>query len=187
MGPPPTLDVDFSFAKWAKHARYADAVGLEPDEKHYYWQSGVPKTERLSDKNTWTFVSRDLPGFSDPEPTFFGFLPPKQQGIQCRFGERGVTAATHYDAGRNMIAMISGAKRYILSPPNACPKLGMVVFKKHPAFRHSLLNFGHISLLESGSQDEMVSSLFLEKAKFGKDFYCVDAYCSTCKLAFTHI
>jgi hypothetical protein len=76
------------------------------------------------------------------------FNPPKQKGIQCRFGERGVTAATHYDGGRNMIAMISGAKRYVLSPPNACPLLGIVTSRKHPSYRHSMLNFGRVTLLE---------------------------------------
>ena len=48
-----------------------------------------------------------------------------------------------------MVAMISGAKRYILSPPNTYPKLGIVTQPEHPFFRHSLLNFGHLSLLES--------------------------------------
>jgi hypothetical protein len=50
--------------------------------------------------------------------TFFAFEPESQKGIQCRFGEQGVMAATHYDTGRNIVAMVTGAKRYILSPPN---------------------------------------------------------------------
>ena len=149
MGPPPTMDNDLTYAQWAKHARYADKVSLESTEQHYYWQAGIPREERLHPKKTWTFVSRDLPSFSSPEPTFFGFMPEMQKGIQCRFGERGVTAATHYDAGRNMVAMMVGAKRYVLSPPNACPNLGIVTRRQHPVFRHSLLNFGYLNLLES--------------------------------------
>jgi hypothetical protein len=70
------------------------------------------------------------------------------QGIQCRFGERGVTAATHFDAGRNMIAMVTGAKRYILSPPKQCPKLGIVPLRGNAMFRHSMINFGHINLMD---------------------------------------
>ena len=81
-------------------------------------------------------------------PGVHSFNPPKQKGIQCRFGERGVTAATHYDGGRNMIAMITGAKRYVLSPPNACPLLGIVTSRGHPSYRHSMLNFGRVTLLE---------------------------------------
>jgi len=143
------MDNDWTYSHWAKHARYADKVGLDPTEQHYYWQAGIPREERLQPEDTWTFVSRDLPSFSSPEPTFFGFMPEMQKGIQCRFGERGVTAATHYDAGRNMVAMMVGAKRYVLSPPKACPKLGIVTRRRHPVFRHSLLNFGYLNLLDS--------------------------------------
>jgi len=152
MGPPPSLDNDLPFKTFAKHARYADNVGLDANEKHLYWQSGVPKQERHKKKSSWSFVSLDLPSFSDPEPTFFGFNPKEQKGIQCRFGERGVTAATHYDAGRNMVAMITGAKRYILSPPKACPELAIIAENKHPAFRHSLLNFEHLNLIGDGME-----------------------------------
>mmetsp|Transcript_32625 Transcript_32625/g.64921 ORF Transcript_32625/g.64921 Transcript_32625/m.64921 type:complete len:546 (-) Transcript_32625:116-1753(-) len=148
LGPPPSTDVDWTFEKWAQHAVYADEVALPINKHHYYWQSGVPREERLQKRKHWTFVSRDLPSFSSPDPTFFGFNPPEQKGIQCRFGERGVTAATHYDGGRNMIAMMTGAKRYILSPPNACPKLGVVTSHRHPSYRHSMLNFGRVTLLD---------------------------------------
>ena len=41
-----------------------------------------------------------------------------------------------------MIAMITGAKRYILSPPNQCKKLGIYTQRQTPLYRHSLLNFG---------------------------------------------
>ena len=147
LGDPPSLDLNWNFEKWARHSVYADAVGLPINETHYYWQSGVPKGERLRSEKYWTFVSRDLPSFSSPKPTFFGFNPPEQKGIQCRFGERGVTAATHYDGGRNMIAMMTGAKRYVLSPPNACPQLGVVTSRHHPSYRHSMLNFGRVTLV----------------------------------------
>jgi len=148
LGSPPTRNNDFTFERFAKHARYADAVGLAPNEEHFYFQAGVDRRERLEPREKWGFISRDLPSFSSPNPTFFGFDPPQSHGIQCRLGERGVAAATHYDGGRNMIAMITGAKRYILSPPNECRKLGIIGKKKHPIYRHSLLNFGHINALD---------------------------------------
>lgn len=84
---------------------------------------------------------------SSPNETFFVWQPKEQKGIQCRWGSRGIVAATHYDSGRNMIAMITGAKRYILSPPRACSKLGIFTSKYSPIYRHSLLNFAHISLM----------------------------------------
>lgn len=74
---------------------------------------------------------------------------------QCRFGERGVVAATHYDSGRNMIAMVTGSKRYILSPPNQCPKLGIVPWKHNAEYRHSLLNFGHINYMDQIDNGEL--------------------------------
>ena len=52
-----------------------------------------------------------------------------------------------------MIAMITGAKRYILSPPRACKKLGIVSSKGHASFRHSMLNYGHIALMEDGHSE----------------------------------
>jgi hypothetical protein len=108
MGVPPTRNNDFTFAKWARHALYADRIGLSPNQPHFYWQSGVEPEERYKDTRDWTFVSRDLPSFSSTQPNFFLFEPEHQKGIQCRFGERGVTAATHFDGGRNMVAMMTG-------------------------------------------------------------------------------
>lgn len=167
MGPPPTRINDWNYAKWSAHARYADATSLRFDQPHFYWQSGVPKEERYQPERSWSFISRDLPSFSSKTETFFVFHPDQQKGIQCRFGERGVTAATHYDAGRNMVGMIHGAKRYILSPPRECSKLGIVTVRGNTIFRHSLLNFGHIRHLHenttAGMSDE--ERAWLERAE----------------------
>ena len=56
-----------------------------------------------------------------------------------------------------MIAMMTGAKRYILSPPNACPKLGIVTAHKHPSYRHSMLNFGRVTQLDQEGSKEAMS------------------------------
>eukprot|EP00934_Nitzschia_sp_Nitz4_P004062 Nitzschia sp. Nitz4//scaffold16_size188269//136796//138448//NITZ4_001809-RA/size188269-processed-gene-0.63-mRNA-1//-1//CDS//3329538571//4052//frame0 len=145
MGVPPTRNNDYTFAKWAEHARYADATGLHPHQPHFYYQAGVEREERFEDPSKWTFISRDLPSFSSPSATFFMWNPDAQKGIQCRFGERGVTAATHYDSGMNMVAMMTGAKRYVLSPPSQCSKMGIVTARGNAEFRHSMLNFGHMN------------------------------------------
>ena len=157
MGLPPTRNTDWDFADWAQHARYADATRLAADQPHFYWQSGADKSERYQPASDWSFISRDLPSFSATEPNFIMFNPEDQKGIQCRFGERGVVAATHYDSGRNMVGMITGAKRYILSPPNACGKLGIFPDRKSPIFRHSLLNFGHIKYLHDDEKGRGMS------------------------------
>lgn len=149
MGNPPTMDNDWDYKKWAKHARYADHLSIPWHENHYYYQSGVDRSERFAPEEDKSFISRDLPILGSAEPNFFMWNPNSNKGIQCRFGERGVTAATHYDSGKNMVAMVVGAKRYILAPPKACPKLGIETEKRHPTFRHSVLNFAHLSRLES--------------------------------------
>lgn len=154
MGVPPTRNNDYTYAKWAEHARYADATTLHPHQPHFYWQAGVDKEERYMPRSQWNFISRDLPSFSSPSETFFVFEPESQKGIQCRFGERGVTAATHFDSGRNMVAMITGAKRYILSPPKACTKLAIVTTRENPIFRHSMLNFGHLNEMDNPEMPE---------------------------------
>ena len=50
--------------------------------------------------------------------------------------------------------MITGAKRYILSPPRECSKLGIVTERQNPIFRHSLLNFGHLVHLDDPTKVE---------------------------------
>ena len=56
---------------------------------------------------------------------------------------------------RNMIGMITGAKRYILSPPKACPKLGIINIKKHPGYRQSILNYGHVGALNNSTASKV--------------------------------
>jgi Cupin-like domain len=143
-GLPPTRNNDWTFRQWSQHARYADATRLSASHPHFYWQSGVAASERMKDESAWSFVTRDLRLFSATKGNFFVFHPESQKGIQCRFGERGVVAATHFDGGRNMVGMITGAKRYILAPPNQCSRLGIFTGRDSPIYRHSLLNFGHI-------------------------------------------
>ena len=165
MGLPPTRNNDWSYAHWAQHARYADATSLSFEQPHFYWQAGVDREERHQPPSRWTFISRDLPSFSTKEENFFVFHPEEQKGIQCRFGERGVVAATHYDGGRNFIAMITGAKRYILSPPTQCSKLGVFTSRKSPIYRHSLLNFAHIRHLKNDNNGmSKEERAWLEKA-----------------------
>lgn len=164
MGPPPSRNNDWTYQKWSDHAKYADHVGLDFDQPHFYWQAGAEKSERYEPQSKWTFITKDLPMLSSPTPTFFVFNPDEQKGIQCRFGERGVTAATHYDSGRNMVAMITGAKRYILSPPRECSKLGIVTSRGNSIFRHSLLNFGHISYLDAKNTMSQQERGWLERS-----------------------
>ena len=164
FGLPPTRNNDWDFATWARHARYADSVRLGPGHPHFYWQSGVKARERLGPEERKSFITRDLPLLSDTKPNFVVFHPESQKGIQCRFGERGVVAATHYDGGRNMVAMVTGAKRYILSPPNQCSRLGIFTERTSPIYRHSLLNFGHLNGRDDASGMSPEEQAWLDRA-----------------------
>ena len=56
--------------------------------------------------------------------------------------------------------MLKGAKRYILNPPSACKKLGIITDSKHPSYRHSAIDwsdlqqarsfdFGHVQAIDT--------------------------------------
>mmetsp|Transcript_12701 Transcript_12701/g.30793 ORF Transcript_12701/g.30793 Transcript_12701/m.30793 type:complete len:757 (-) Transcript_12701:46-2316(-) len=163
MGLPPTRNNDWSFETFVEHSSYADAVGLDADQPHFYWQAqSAPllpiqrKTGEATapvDATHVHFISQDLPTFASPTPNFINSSPPDSKGIQCRFGERGVTAAMHFDNGQNMVGMVTGAKRYILLPPNQCNRLNIQTSRDHAAFRHSLLDYGHLQFLSTDEED----------------------------------
>ena len=85
-----------------------------------------------------------------------------QPNSRCRRCMAIVTAAAHFDNGRNMIAMVKGAKRYVLAPPNQCNKMHIVKNKHHPSRRHSLLNFANIEKDHSEEMREAASALAVE-------------------------
>jgi hypothetical protein len=167
LGLPPIRHNDWTYQKWAEHAAYADAVQLSNDLPHFYYQAGTDPDDRHRALKDRTFLTRDLPTLTAAKRKFFNFAPHRDHdddGVQCRFGERGVVAATHQDQGRNMVALIKGAKRYILQPPNQCSKLGIVVDSNSPLSRHSLLNLGHIRYLGyDKDNDDSASSSNMSK------------------------
>ena len=52
-----------------------------------------------------------------------------------------------------MVAMLLGAKRYILSPPSSCPDLGIEPSREDSSYRHSRLDF---SMMEGMSSEGML-------------------------------
>ena len=117
----PTDTVSMSFAKWNELAMSADHYKLPNDTAHYYFHVNARAGDRSG------FVAKDLSFFATDTKNFFITNVAANKGIQCRFGMRGIIAETHYDGGRNMVAMIKGQKRYILTPPYTCKYLGNVV------------------------------------------------------------
>lgn len=134
--PPTELVKDMTYSQWKKIADAGTAHEIKHDEVHYYFMANTNDED-----TTLTFIADDLPMLSTKENNFFIKNVKGRKGIQCRFGMRGVIAESHFDAGRNMVVMLKGNKRYVLNPPRACPKLALVTDKKHPSYRQSVLDW----------------------------------------------
>jgi hypothetical protein len=89
-------------------------------------------TTGLRKKSAW--ISDELPMLT-PKASHFMVDPAQQRGIHCRFGMPGIIAESHYDVGRNFLAVLRGVRRYILSPPSECDRLAML--PSGPFARHS--------------------------------------------------
>jgi len=134
----PTTIEDMNFAQWIEKAKTgepdATATPLSEEEnkhkQHWYMMT-------VSTKDP--FIYRDLELFHR-EKSFFIVEPASYRGIHCRFGMRGIVAEAHFDGGRNMIAMLKGAKRYVLMHPNQCKSLYLLP-KSHPSGRHSQVDW----------------------------------------------
>ena len=140
--PPTEFVTSMQFESWLQIAKRADEAKVTKESVHYYFMTNAPPS---SSGEEVSFISRDLPSFSDARKNFFVTNTAANKGIQCRFGMRGIIAEAHYDSGRNMVAMIKGAKRYILNPPRECKKLGLITDKEHPSYRHSVIDWSDIS------------------------------------------
>ena len=57
---------------------------------------------------------------------------------------RGIIAEAHYDEGRNFIAMLKGAKRYILAAPDQCEAMNIIKERSHPSYRHSTVDWSDL-------------------------------------------
>lgn len=141
---PPTQVINMPFDAWLELALAAESKRIDNSTEHFYFMSSAPAHDHGS-----TFISRDLKLFSTERNNFFITNVPANKGIQCRFGMRGVIAESHYDSGRNMVAMLKGAKRYVLNPPWACKQLGIINDKHHPSYRHSVIDWSDMTQARS--------------------------------------
>lgn len=130
----PTGMVDMTFRDWLAHAKEAESSPVE--SPHFYMQLGSrPPND---------FIGDDLPDFM-PHKNFFIIDPKGNRGINCRFGAKSIIAEAHYDGGRNFIAMLRGAKRYVLLPPTECNKLYLYP-KAHPEGRHAEADWSKLDI-----------------------------------------
>lgn len=106
---------------------------LQRAKKTLYYLRASTGARGMTD---YGWIGKDVPIFNGAAgPSFFVVVPSEQRGVHCRMGQPGIIAEAHFDAGRNFIAMIRGRKRYILSPPTACPHLE--ILRDGPSARHS--------------------------------------------------
>jgi oxalate decarboxylase/phosphoglucose isomerase-like protein (cupin superfamily) len=140
---------DIPFRKYLSIAKQADIEKWNSSKQHYYFMLGVPPHDHRY------FIGKDLPSFSSSKNNFWVTNTQANKGIQCRFGMRGVIAESHYDSGKNMVAMLHGSKRYLLSPPYACKYLGIIADRKHPSYRHSVIDWSDLSQCKANHFDKV--------------------------------
>ncbi|CAM9372864.1 unnamed protein product, partial [Ectocarpus sp. 13 AM-2016] len=132
---PPTDSVNLSYRQWLdlalKHGK--------GDGEHWYF--------RVGDANN-KVVLNEMEIFQKPENgkgNIFLVDPRGQRGIHCRFGMPGVIAEAHFDGSRNMVAMVSGVRRWIMAHPNQCESMYLLP-KAHPSGRHSDVDWSNPDL-----------------------------------------
>lgn len=131
---PPTKPETMSFKEFLHNRDLAENQPVESD--HIYLQINSDAEHR--------FIPRDLKIF-EAKKSFWIVDPKKNRGINCRWGAKGIIAETHYDGGRNFVAMLRGSKRYLLSPPVDCPNLYLWP-RGHPEGRHSKADWSQLDL-----------------------------------------
>ena len=127
---PPTKFLDWTFAKWVVKAKAARTA----DDAIYYYKTSTQNGENW----IWDDLKCWKPGHRDYN--FFIKKKGGQRGIHCRFGIPGTIAEAHTDAGRNMVAVLKGARRYMMAPPVECKNTYMDP-DGLPQARHTSVNW----------------------------------------------
>jgi len=141
---PPTEMIEMSYPDWLSHANITDESQLTPNVDHWYFRligCGYHREGRC-DKNPSEYLFDELPFFQPKQNDLYMAEPDEQKGIHCRFGMKGVIAENHFDGTRNMVAIMGGERRYILSHPDQCENLCLYP-KGHPSGRHSAVDWAH--------------------------------------------
>lgn len=110
-------------------------------EPHYYLQLHLQSNKRGS---CATFMRDTLSMFLSTSSFRYNdfFLRTRHnvgRGVYCRVGQRGLVVGGHVDGKVNMIAIVRGSKRYILSPPSSCAC--QYLMTSGPSTRHTRVNW----------------------------------------------
>jgi hypothetical protein len=144
----PTKLTRIVYKEWLQHANVSDDQ-LGPNKPHWYYRligCGGMGPDGGCDLGSSEYLFDEMP-FFQPKESLYIVDPEEQKGIHCRFGMKGVIAENHFDGSRNMVAVLGGSRRYILSHPNQCEKLALYP-KGHPSARHSAVDWSKPNLQE---------------------------------------
>lgn len=133
---PPIKNIRMTYDEWLEKATQP-LEDMGPDKPHWYFRVNGKGTEG-------SFVYEELPFFK-PQKNFYIVDEMNTRGVNCRFGMNGNIAEAHFDGSRNFIMLFGGERRYILSHPKSCDKLGLYK-KPHPSSRHSALDWSNPDL-----------------------------------------
>jgi hypothetical protein len=133
---PPIINIRMTYDEWLEKATQP-LEDMGPDKPHWYFRVNGKGTEG-------SFVFEELPFFK-PQKNFYIVDETKTKGINCRFGMNGNIAEAHFDSSNNFIMLFGGERRYILSHPKNCDKLGLYKHP-HPSSRHSALDWSNPDL-----------------------------------------
>lgn len=150
---PPTENLRMTYLDWLKHANVTDDK-LGPDNPHWYFRligcgaMGEDTADGSCDKGSSEWLFDELPFFQPrrgADRSFYLVEPGHQKGIHCRFGMKGVIAENHFDLSRNVITVLGGQRRYILSHPSQCLNMNLLP-RGHPSARHSAVDWSNPDL-----------------------------------------
>ena len=101
---PPQLDIYMTFPEFAAkvHEQQLSPSTMTGSNALYYMTISASEGLRLD------FVREGLPIF-DETNKFFVVDPDSQNGINCRFGMKGVVAEAHYGTSKNIIIIITAS------------------------------------------------------------------------------
>jgi hypothetical protein len=126
----PTEHVPMQFQTWLDLAVREHNHSLTEREHMYF---------RLNSLSDSKFLFDELPFFK-PEKNLFLVDPDQQRGIHCRFGMRSVAAEAHFDAARNAVVQLGGLRRWIMTHPQECKNMHMLL-NGHPSARHTAVDW----------------------------------------------
>jgi len=140
---PPTEMLKMPYREWLSHANITDESKLGPDMEHWYYRLIGCGAQIKGCRKDSEYLFDELAFFQPRKDNDLYMVDPNEQkGIHCRFGMKGVIAENHFDGTRNMIALMGGERRYVLSHPDQCENLAL--YKNgHPSARHSAVDWSN--------------------------------------------